>query len=64
MFAVLREQHPDRILLGDGASIPLTDGLVVEPFEPGTRITIVYNRDTGGAMVVESVKRTARLELA
>lgn len=63
MFAILKEQHPDRLLLGDGASIPLTD-VVVERFDPGTQITIVYNRDAGGAMVIESVKRTARLELA
>ena len=59
MFGSLKEQHADHIVLSDSTRIPLADGLVLEQFGSGTRVTITYRRDRGGEMVVESVQRSA-----
>ena len=49
-----QEQHADHIVLSDSTRIPLADGLVLEQFGSGTRVTITYRHDRGGEMVVES----------
>ena len=59
MFGSLKEQHADHIVLSDSTRIPLADGLVLEQFGSGTRVTITYRRDRGGEMVVESIQRSA-----
>ena len=59
MFGSLKEQHADHIILSDSTRIRLADGLVLEQFGSGTRVTITYRRDRGGEMVVESVQRSA-----
>ena len=59
MFGSLKEQHADHIVLSDSTRIRLADGLVLEQFGSGTRVTITYRRDRGGEMVVESIQRSA-----
>ena len=59
MFGSLKEQHADHIVLSDSTRIWLADGLVLEQFGSGTRVTITYRRDRGGEMIVESIQRSA-----
>jgi len=59
MFGSLKEQHADHIVLSDSNRIRLADGLVLEQFGSGTRVTITYRRDRGGEMIVESIQRSA-----
>ncbi len=60
MFAILKEQHPDHIVLSDSTRLPLAAGLILEQFFSGSHVTITYNRDgDGGDMVVQSVKSSA-----
>jgi hypothetical protein len=58
MVGVLKEQHPDHIVLSDSTRIPLAEGLILEQFGAGTRVTITYSRDSEGEMIVESIKRS------
>ncbi len=59
LVGVLKEQHPDHLLLTDSTCISLPAGLIVERFGPATRITILYSRDGDAEMVVQSVTRSA-----
>jgi len=59
MFGSLKEQHADHIVLSDSTRIRLADGLVLDQFGSGTRVTITYRRDRGGEMIVESIQRSA-----
>ncbi len=59
MVAVLKEQHPDHLILSDTARIPLPAGLIVEQFAAGTRVTIIYRRESGGKIIVQSITRNA-----
>ena len=56
LIGILKEQHADYLVLGDEVPIPLPPGLVLEQCEPGRRVTIHYDRDSGGAMVVRSMR--------
>lgn len=59
LVGVLKEQHRDHLLLTDSTRISLPAGLIVERFGPATRITILYSRDGGAEIVVQSVTRSA-----
>jgi hypothetical protein len=59
MVGILKEQHPDHLVLSDTARIPLPDGLIVEQFGAGTRVTIIYRRESGGKIIVQSITRNA-----
>ena len=59
MVGVLKEQHTDHIVLSDSTHMALADGLTVERFGSGTRVTITYSRDSAGEMVVQSIQRGA-----
>lgn len=59
VVGVLKEQHPDHLLLTDSTRISLPEGLIVERFGPATPITILYRRDGAAEMVVQSVTRSA-----
>ena len=56
LVGILSEQHADYIVLGDNVPIPLPAGLILEQFATGLRVTIEYDRDSGGAMVVRRMK--------
>jgi hypothetical protein len=59
LLGILKQQHADYLVLGVvGAPIPLPAGLILERFDPGTLVTINYSRDSGGEMVIESMKRS------
>jgi hypothetical protein len=59
MVGVIKEQHADHLVLSDTARIPLPAGLIVEQFGAGTRITIIYRREYGGRIIVESITRSS-----
>jgi hypothetical protein len=59
LVGVLKEQHAHHIVLTDSTRIPLADGLIVERFGSGTHVTITFNRDSAGEMVVQSIQRGA-----
>ena len=59
MVGILKEQQAHHIVLSDSTRMALADGLIVERFGSGTRVTITYNRDSAGAMVVQSIQRGA-----
>ena len=61
LIGILKEQHADYLILGDIARIPLPAGLILEQFDSGTLVTIDYNRDSGGEIVVQSMKRSNAL---
>jgi hypothetical protein len=56
LFGILKEQHPDSIVLTNETRIACAEGL--ERFSPGTRLAIAYSRDGAGGLVCESVTRT------
>jgi hypothetical protein len=58
MVGVLKEQHADHIVLSDSTRIPFAEGLILEQFGAGTRVTITYSRESGGEMIVQSIKRS------
>lgn len=58
MFAMIEAQHADHIVLSDGSFIRLAAGLILERLGSGTRLTITYTRDGGGAMVAQRLKRS------
>ena len=58
MVGVLKEQHADHLVLSDGARVPLVHGLIVEQFSAGTRVTIIYRRESGGRIVVQRITRS------
>jgi hypothetical protein len=60
---ILKEQHSDHIVLGDSSRVQLPNGLVLERFPSGSSVTILYNRDDAGEMVVQSITRTATSDL-
>jgi hypothetical protein len=41
ILGILKEQHMDCIVLSDSMRIPLAVGLTVEPFPPGTGVTVI-----------------------
>ena len=59
MVGILKEQQAHHIVLSDSTRIRLAEGLVLEQFGSGTRVTITYRRDRGGEMIVESIQRSA-----
>jgi hypothetical protein len=59
MVGILEEQHAGHIVLSDSTRLPLADGLILERFGSGAHVTIDYSRDSGGEMVVQSIKRTS-----
>jgi hypothetical protein len=59
MVGVLKEQHPDHLLLSDSTHISLPEGLIVEGFAPGARITILYRREDAAGMVIQGVTHSA-----
>jgi hypothetical protein len=59
MVGILKEQHADHLVMSDTARIPLPDGLSVEQFATGTRVTITYLRESGGKIIVQSITRSA-----
>jgi len=58
ILGVLKEQHADCIVLNDGLRIPLAVGLTLDPFLPGTSVTVIYSRDAGGRMAIQNMKCT------
>ncbi len=58
LIGILKEQDADYIVLGDNTRIPLPAGLFLERLDSGTLVTINYSRDSGGEMVIESMKRS------
>jgi hypothetical protein len=65
MFAILKEQHPDHIVLSDSTRMPLAVGLILDRFFSGSRVTITYSRDgDGGEMIVQSVNSSALPKLS
>ena len=59
ILGILKEQHADHLVMSDTARIPLPHGLIVEQFSAGTRVTITYRRESGGKIIVQSIKRNA-----
>jgi hypothetical protein len=58
ILGILKEQHADCIVLSDSMRIPLAVGLVLGPFALGTGVTVIYNRDSAGEMIVQNVTCT------
>ena len=58
ILGILKEQHADCIVLSDSMRIPLAVGLVLGPFPSGTGVTVIYNRDSAGTMIVQNVTCT------
>lgn len=58
IIGILKEQHSDHIVLADASRVPFPDGLVPEHLPPGSSVTILYNRDGAGEMVVKSIARS------
>lgn len=58
MVGMLQEQHADHLILSDGSHVRLAEGLTVERFGAGARLTITYTRDPAGAMVAQRITRS------
>jgi hypothetical protein len=61
LIGALKEQHADFIVLGDNVPLPVPAGLILDRFDPGTLVTIDYNRDSEGVRVVQGMKRSNAL---
>ena len=61
LVGILKEQNADYIVLGDNVPIPLQAGLILEQFATGFRVTIDYDRDSAGGMVVRSMRLSPAL---
>lgn len=61
MVGKIKEQHTGHIILNDSSRLSLPTWLTLERFNPGDLVTITYGRDSGGAMVVQSITRSAAL---
>jgi hypothetical protein len=55
VVGILKEQHSDHIILTDASRVSLPDGMVLEYFPVGSRVTILYGRNDAGEMIVKSV---------
>ena len=58
ILGILKEQHADCIVLGDGMRIPLAAGLTLESFPSGTGVTVIYSRESGGRIVAQNMRYT------
>ena len=63
MVGILKEQHPDHIVLTDASRVSFPDGLVVERFPSGSSLTILYSRDGDAEMIVKSITRSSTSHL-
>ena len=63
VIGILKEQHPDHIILSDSSRIQIPRGLILEHFSSGSSVTILYNRDGAGEMVVTSITRSVVSDL-
>ena len=63
VVGVLKEQHPDHIILTDASRVSLPDGLVLEHLPSRSSVTIRYSRDGAGEMVVKSITWSATSHL-
>lgn len=56
LIGIVKEPHADHIVLSEDTRVPVSNGL---RFKPGTSVTITFNRDSDGAMVVHEVIRNS-----
>jgi hypothetical protein len=63
VVGILKEQHPDHIILSDSTRVQIPNGSILEHFPSGSRVTILYSRDGGAEMVVQSLTRSAASDL-
>ncbi len=63
VIGVLKEQHPDHIILSDSSRVQLPVGLVLERFPSGCSVTILYRLDGTSERVVQSITRSAASNL-
>jgi hypothetical protein len=59
VVGILKEQHPDHIILSDSSRVQIPHGLILEHFSSGSSVTILYTRDGAAEMVVKSISRSA-----
>jgi hypothetical protein len=55
VVGIVKEQHPDHIILSDSSRVQIPHGLILEHFSSGSSVTILYTRDGAGEMVVKSI---------
>jgi hypothetical protein len=63
VVGILKEQHPDHIILSDSSRVQIPNGSILEHFPSGSRVTILYSREGGAEMVVHSLTRSAASDL-
>jgi hypothetical protein len=55
VVGILKEQHSDHIILTDASRVSLPQGMILEYFPVGARVTILYGYNDAGEMVVNSI---------
>jgi hypothetical protein len=60
---ILKEQHSDHIVLSDASRVSFPEGLLLERLPSGSSVTILYDNDDAGEMVVKCITRTATSHL-
>jgi len=63
VIGILKEQHPDHIILSDSSRVRLPDGLVLERFPSGCSVTVLYSLGGAAEMIVQSITRSATSNL-
>jgi len=58
VIGILKEQHSDHIILTDSSRIQLPEGMALERFPSGCRVTVLYSRNDATEMVLQSIART------
>jgi hypothetical protein len=59
MYGILKEQHPDHLVLTESTRIQLAAGLTLKEFRIGSRVAISYHRNPDGEIVAETVTFSA-----
>jgi hypothetical protein len=54
----IKEQHSGHIILSDSSRLSLAKGLSWQRFHPEELVTITYERDSDGGMIVRSITRS------
>ena len=57
MVGKIKEQHAGHIILSDSSRLSLAKGLTWQRFHPQELVTITYERESGGGMIVQSITR-------
>ena len=59
VIGILKEQHPDHIILSDSSRVQLPGGLVLERFPSGCSVTVLYSLDGAAERIVQRITRSA-----